>query len=420
MRMRPTRRGYAVVGVLVGSVAVGSVFGARTLDAVVLPGVVALLAAVVQLWWVSTPAVTRTLPSAEIAGTERTITLSLDGGRGVPATVRDRLPTDVDAAGSSRGRGGDAAAHEAVVDAAIGGAAVSYTVVPRRRGTHTIGPATVVVTDVLGLLKRSFVVDTQDSLVAYPRVGTLPTAVQTALRASYLSHDTTQRDEFDDLREYVRGDALRDVHWKSSARHDELMVMEFTDRTDPDRVTVAAGVAESADATADGGTGGVATLGDRMADAAATVCVSMIRGGGSVSLSTPSGSADASPGRIRPALTHLASAEGGRVPNPDADIVVVADTEGVSVRFDGREHRFEEPLGDASPLRTAPEAVDGDGDTERAHGVVSAGDIGPEPAGGRSIAADRAPDGGVIRDRVGATDDEAESQADVDRPGGRG
>ena len=419
--MRPTRRGYAVVAVVVGTVAVGSVFGARTLDAVVLPSAVALFAAVVQLWWVSTPSVTRTLPPAEIAGTERTITVSLDGRRGVPATVRERLPTDVDvAADPSEGRGGDAADHEAVVNAAIGGDAVSYAVVPRRRGAHTIGPATVVVTDVLGLVQRSFVVDIRDTLVAYPRIGTLPTAVQAELRASYLSHDTTQRDEFDDLREYVRGDALRDVHWKSSARHGELMVMEFTDQTDPDRVTVAAGVAESADTTADDDAGGVATLGDRMADAAATVCVSVLRGGGSVSLSTPSGSADASPGRIRPALDHLASAERGRVPTPDADIVVVADAEGVSVRFDGREHRFEGPIGDASPLRTAPEEADGDIDAEGSRGSVSAGGIEPEPGGGQSIAADRVPDGGVIPGGIGgATDGEAEAQPDVDRPGGR-
>ena len=417
--MRPTRRGYAVVAVVVGAVAVGSVFGARTLDAVVLPGVIALLAAVVQLWRVSAPGVTRTLPPAEIAGTERTITLSLDGARGVPATVRERLPTDIDTmADPSGGQGGDAATHEAVVDATVGGDTVSYTVVPRRRGAHTIGPATVVVTDVLGLLKRSFTVDIRDTLVAYPRIGTLPTAIRAALRASYLSSDTTQRDEFDDLREYVRGDALRDVHWKSSARHDELMVMEFADRSDPDRVTVAAGVAESTGATADGGDEGATRLGDRMADAAATVCVSVIRGGGSVSLTTPSGSIDASPGRARPALDHLASAAVGRVPNPGADIVVLADAEGVSIRFDGGKHRFEGPIGDASPLRTAAEGIDGDDGERRSRGPVSASDIESEPADGRSIAADRAPDGGVVPGGSSTTGGETEARGDVTRPEG--
>jgi uncharacterized protein (DUF58 family) len=417
--MRPTRRGYAVIAVAVGAVAAGSVFGARTLDAVVLPGVIALLGGVVYLWLASTPAVTRTLPPAEIAGTERTITVSLEGGQGVPATVRERLPADIDVADErSRGWFGGTRENEAVVDAAVGGAEVSYAVVPRRRGAHTVGPATVVVTDVLGLVKRSLVVDTQDTLVAYPRIGTLPTAIQTELRASYLSHDTTQRDEFDDLREYVRGDALRDVHWKSSARHDELMIMEFTDRADPDRVTVAAGAAESADATTDDRAEDVATLGDRMADAAATVCASVLRGGGSVSLTTPSGTVDASPGRIRPALDHLASAEVGRVPDPEADIVVVADAEGVSVRFDGREHRFEGPIGDASPLRTAAGKIDADTEAAPSRGSPGVGGIEPEPVNGYPTTSDRATDGGILPEGVGDSPDrETGRRAGVDREG---
>jgi len=433
--MRPTRRGYVVVAVVVGAVAAGAVFGARALDAVVLPGVVALAAAVLQLRRASVPAVNRTLPPAETAGVERTITLSLDGDSGVPATVRDRLPAGV-AAAPPGSETREAAGH-AVVDAAIGGADVSYTIVPRRRGAHEIGPATVVVTDVLGLLQRPFVVDTRDTLVAYPRIGTLPAGVRAALRAASVSRDAAQRDEFDDLREYVRGDALRDVHWKSSARHDRLMVMEFADRSDPDRVTVAAGVAEgaavaggdakNADAVADDtvrataagdGAGGAATPADRMADAAATVCVSVVRDGGAVSLTTPSGRAEASPGRVRPALDHLAGASGGRVPAGDADVVVVADAEGVVVRLDGREHRFEGAVGDATSLRTATEGSDETG-TGRPHDPEAPGDAEPAAAGGRAIAPDHATDGGVFPDGGGgAADGESGARVGADGPEG--
>ena len=400
MRMRPTRRGYVVVAVVVGAVAAGAVFGARALDAVVLPGVVALAAAVLQLRRASVPAVNRTLPPAETAGVERTITLSLDGDSGVPATVQDRLPAGV-AAAPPGGETREAAGH-AVVDAAIGGADVSYTIVPRRRGAHEIGPATVVVTDVLGLLQRPFVVDTRDTLVAYPRIGTLPAGVRAALRAASVSRDAAQRDEFDDLREYVRGDALRDIHWKSSARHDELMVQEFADRVDPERVTVAAGVdagtsagATDGDvATTRGGAGASAadTPADRMADAAATVCVSLVRGGASVTLTTPSGSVDAAPGRIRPALRHLAVAAGGRVPTVDADVIVVADGDTVSVRFDGREHRLEGRVGDVVSLQAVSDPVDtprgrpDDVVTDRDDAVVSGGasarGVAPEGSGG--------------------------------------
>ena len=41
MSMRPTRRGYAVVAVVVGALLAGAVFGARAVDAGVLPGAVA-------------------------------------------------------------------------------------------------------------------------------------------------------------------------------------------------------------------------------------------------------------------------------------------------------------------------------------------------------------------------------------------
>lgn len=400
MSMRPTRRGYAVVALVLAALLAGGVFGARALDAVVLPGVVALVAAAIQLRRTPVPDLARTLPPADVAGTTGTVTLDVRGDRTSPVTVRDRLPAGVTAVDRPRGRGGGST--EAVVDAAVGGDPVTYELVPQRRGEHVVGPATVVVTDVLGLLERSTVVDRRDTLVAFPRIGTLPGTLGAELQAAYHSRATTQRDEFDDLREYVRGDALRDIHWKSSARHDELMVQEFADRVDPERVTVAAGVdagtsagATDGDvATTRGGAGASAadTPADRMADAAATVCVSLVRGGASVTLTTPSGSVDAAPGRIRPALRHLAVAAGGRVPTVDADVIVVADGDTVSVRFDGREHRLEGRVGDVVSLQAVSDPVDtprgrpDDVVTDRDDAVVSGGasarGVAPEGSGG--------------------------------------
>ena len=45
MSMRPTRRGYVVGGAVAAALLAGTTFGARALDAVVLPGAVALVAA---------------------------------------------------------------------------------------------------------------------------------------------------------------------------------------------------------------------------------------------------------------------------------------------------------------------------------------------------------------------------------------
>jgi hypothetical protein len=78
-----------------------------------------------------------------------------------------------------------------------------------------------------------------------------------------------------------------------------------------------------------------------MAEAAASVCLSLVRVGSSVTLTTPSGSADASPGRSRELLDHLAVVDGGTVPSRSADVEIVAGTGSTTVRFDGREHDFE-------------------------------------------------------------------------------
>jgi uncharacterized protein (DUF58 family) len=390
--MRPTRRGYAVVGVIVAAVAAGTVFGARALDAVVLPGLVALVAAAIQLRGAPQVDLDRTLPPADVAGSSGTVTLELDGDRTYPVTVRDRLPEGVDPETPSRGR--RAGGNQAVVDAAVDGESASYGIVPQRRGEHVVGPATVVATDVLGLLERSTVIDRRDTLVTFPRVGTLPGTLGAELQAAYQSRATTQRDEFDDLREYVRGDSLRDIHWKSSARHDDLMVQEFTDRADPERVTVAIGVDEGAGHAGDDAGSAGDTPADRMAAAAATVSVALVRGGASVTLTTPSGTVDASPGRIRPALRHLAVATGGRVPTAEADVVVIAEGGAVSIRFDGREHRFDGRVGDAVSLREVSEYVDAsDG---------HAGGRGDAVAG--SAATDRgvAPDGSGVGGRGSA------------------
>ncbi len=382
MSMRPTRRGYAVVAVVVGALLAGAVFGARALDAVVLPGVVALVAAAVQLRRSPDPGFDRALPPADVAGTTGTVTLELGGDRASPVTVRDRLPAGVEVAGRAAGRG----ENHAVVDAAVGGDPVRYEVVARRRGEHVVGPATVVATDVFGLLKRSTVVDSRDTLLAFPRIGTLPTALSTALQAAYHSREAARREEFDDLRPYVRGDALRDIHWKSSARHDELMVREYADRADPERVTVAVGVERGAPGDGADRADGPA---DRMADAAATVVVSLVRGGASVTLVTPSGRVDAAPGRVRPALRHLAVADGGAVPTADADVVVIAGGGAASIRFDGREHRFERRADDAIDLDAVSEVV-GDAPPKRpVDGTETpSGARGSDAGGGRGVASD--------------------------------
>lgn len=105
---------------------------------------------------------------------------------------------------------------------------VDYTVRPEARGQYDVGPLTVRVSDPFGLVEviRSFPATT--TLTAVPRTVELPTIDLGSTFAG--SGDQRPRDfaggsaEDVTVREYRRGDDLRRVHWRSSARVGELMV----------------------------------------------------------------------------------------------------------------------------------------------------------------------------------------------------
>ena len=114
----------------------------------------------------------------------------------------------------------------------------SYRVRLMHRGRHEFGPLTVSTRFPLGLVERSLSVAQSDSLLVYPRLGRLTARwTQRLQHATDLVAQMTPRsgpfdDEFHKLREYRRGDDLRAIHWKTTARRNELMVREFRESRD--------------------------------------------------------------------------------------------------------------------------------------------------------------------------------------------
>ncbi|WP_251329401.1 DUF58 domain-containing protein [Haloplanus pelagicus] len=310
-RILPTRRGLAVVAVAGAGFAMGATFGPRSLDAVVLPAGIVLLAAGVQLALLDSPRAERTTPPAGDPGSTRTVRLAVATDTPVTAVVHDRLPDGVD---------GDAA-----VTGLIGREPFAYTVTYRERGAHVLGPTTVSARDVLGLARRTFVLDRRDTVLVYPRVFYPSAPVGERLRALAHPDRGVERGAFDHLREYARGDSLRDVHWKSSAKREALVVQEFADDGDRRTVTMAVGAASG--------------RADAMAEAAATVGYALLDEGISVSLTTPDGRLSLTPGDASRLLAHLARVDAGDV-GADADVVVHADDE-VTVRIDGTLQPFD-------------------------------------------------------------------------------
>jgi len=105
---------------------------------------------------------------------------------------------------------------------------ISYPVRSDLRGRFPVGPLSVRIADPFGLLELDRAFASTDQLIVTPRLLPLPAAriggdwsgggeSQTASAAAAGEDDVAPR-------EYRYGDDLRRVHWRSTARHGELMV----------------------------------------------------------------------------------------------------------------------------------------------------------------------------------------------------
>ncbi|MFG1885413.1 DUF58 domain-containing protein [Micromonospora sp. NPDC049102] len=112
---------------------------------------------------------------------------------------------------------------------------VRYDVPTDRRGVVAVGPLRVTRRDPLGLVALARPYGETAPVWVHPRIHPLsavPTGAGRSLdgRVDGVPHGSIT---FDSLREYVVGDDLRRVHWRTSARVGELMVRENVDTSLP-------------------------------------------------------------------------------------------------------------------------------------------------------------------------------------------
>ncbi len=113
---------------------------------------------------------------------------------------------------------------------------VSYRFVPLRRGELHLGPVTLERRDPWGLFVRRATASAVMNVLVHPRV--LPVELTLAGNRIGQEGGTADRDvlgsnQFHTLREYVVGDELRQIHWRSSARVGKLMVKQLVDNPLP-------------------------------------------------------------------------------------------------------------------------------------------------------------------------------------------
>ena len=120
----------------------------------------------------------------------------------------------------------------------------------RRRGPLALGPWRAERVDPWGLLRRRVGVVEGVTVMVVPRVRPVSLANLPAAMAEFGGSPEMGSTTFAMLREYVIGDELRHVHWKSSAKVGTLMMRQYVDVTRP-RLTLVLVVDQRAYADAD-------------------------------------------------------------------------------------------------------------------------------------------------------------------------
>ncbi|MFN0197469.1 MAG: DUF58 domain-containing protein [Planctomycetaceae bacterium] len=108
-----------------------------------------------------------------------------------------------------------------------------YRVRLMQRGRYQFGPLELSTRFPLGMVERGLTIRSEDELLVHPRIGRLtPRWKRDHLAASeIITRQQMRRGIYDDdvnsIREYRGGDNPRAIHWRTSARKNELMVREY-------------------------------------------------------------------------------------------------------------------------------------------------------------------------------------------------
>ena len=208
-------------------------------------------------------------------------------------------------------------------------AAGSYRLRPARRGLLEVGPTLIEDVDGLGLAYRRSVLGSRTRVIVHPVVESLvsprlPVGGDLSLPLEFRRRSLgLETQEFDVLRPYAEGDDLRHIHWRSTARLDELIVRRFQPSR-PGRLTVVIDTRPPGD---------VDTVLDATTSVAASIACAVLRSGDEARILTTDGRGTpllAHRSDIGTALEFLALLEGGQpvieVETIDGGSVVVAVT----------------------------------------------------------------------------------------------
>lgn len=112
---------------------------------------------------------------------------------------------------------------------------IDYAVKPLQRGEYNFGDINIYAQSPLRLVRRRYIIEQQEVVKVYPsyvqmrRYQLLAAAHRLQESGSQRLRKLGQSMEFEQIKEYVRGDDYRNINWKATARRGDLMVNNFTD-----------------------------------------------------------------------------------------------------------------------------------------------------------------------------------------------
>jgi uncharacterized protein (DUF58 family) len=112
---------------------------------------------------------------------------------------------------------------------------LEYLIKPQERGEYAFGNINVYVDGPLKLVQRRYIFDQERTVKVYPSYIQMRRYQLHAI-ASHMQETGVKRIrrlghsmEFEQIKEYVRGDDYRTLNWKATARHGNFMVNTYTD-----------------------------------------------------------------------------------------------------------------------------------------------------------------------------------------------
>jgi uncharacterized protein (DUF58 family) len=305
--VRVTARGFGLLAAGVVLLGAGYRFGYPELAVLGLAALVAVAGAVAFVAWRPRLSVRRTAdPDRVTRGSESLITVAIGNASrlfGASLLARDRLrPGGTVAVPLVRLRPGRTSE-------------VTYPVPTERRGVIAVGPLEISRRDPFTLARATRRYGGSTTVWVRPRVhpiAAVPVGLSRSLdgRVDRVPYGSIT---FAALREYVVGDDLRRVHWRTSARVGELMVRENVDTSLP-RVVILLDDRAGAHVP---GAGGESTF-EAACEGAASVIVAAAREDVQIELSTVTGETAAGAGLgVAPLLDLLAEVDPVPAAGPD-------------------------------------------------------------------------------------------------------